>query len=94
MNDDEIEAMEKELDDEKKLGLGVPTEVTNAVAQQQMMGDVQLDQMAQQQEMMPPDTGTTAKPAAKPQPKTNSKPSGNYDLSLEDTTFTKLKRIL
>jgi len=53
-----------------------------------------LDQMAQQQEMMPPDTGTTAKPAAKPQPKTNSKPSGNYDLSLEDTTFTKLKRIL
>jgi hypothetical protein len=98
MNDDEIKAMEKELDDEKQLGLGVPTEVTNAVAQQQMMGDVQLDQMAQQQEMMPQETGTTAKPAAKPaakpQPKTNSKPTGNYDLSLEDTTFTKLKRIL
>jgi len=99
MNDDEIVAMEKELDKEKSLGMGMPTEITNAVAQQQMMGDVQLDQMEKQMEIMPPDQGKpgtsgSAKPAAKPQPKTNSKPSGNFDLSLENKTFTKLKRIL
>jgi len=100
MNDDDIAEMQKEIDKEKSKGLGLPTEITNQVAQQQMMGDVQLDQMAQQQEMMPQDTGSPAKPAAKSSSNTqtksqsNSKPKGNYDLSLEDSTFTKLKRIL
>jgi len=40
MNDDEIEEMESEIESEKEQGIGLPTEVTTSVAQQQMMGQV------------------------------------------------------
>ena len=44
MTDDEIKSMQEEIDEEKAMGLGLPTDVTNAVAQQQMMGDVENEQ--------------------------------------------------
>lgn len=44
MTDDEIKQMQNEIDEESKAGLGIPTEVTNTVAQQQMIGDIQNDQ--------------------------------------------------
>lgn len=37
LTDDEIAEMQKEIDDEKKEGLGVPVSVTTSIAQQQMM---------------------------------------------------------
>jgi hypothetical protein len=44
MTDDEIKQMQEEIDEERELGLGLPTQVTNQVAAQQMVGDVQNDQ--------------------------------------------------
>ena len=91
MTDDEIKQMQEEIDEEKAMGLGLPTDVTNAVAQQQMMGDVQDEQQAgmakfqsdlqfqQQKKMMqlqPPET----KSSTKKEENTN--------------TFNKLKQIL
>lgn len=93
MTDDEIKQMQDEIDEEKAMGLGLPTDVTNAVAQQQMMGDVegeqqasmskyqsdlQLQQQKKQMQMMPPPSDT------KPSPK-KEETSG---------TFNKLKQIL
>jgi hypothetical protein len=92
MNDDDIAEMTEEINKEKQEGLGLPTEITNAVAQQQMMGDVQTQQMAQQAEIQ-----QDAQPApnknggSKPKPKSKTTTA---DLSLENTMFTKLKRIL
>jgi hypothetical protein len=40
LNDDEIKVMEKEIEQEKKDGLGLPVGVTNDVAQAQMMSQV------------------------------------------------------
>jgi len=40
LTDDEIESMQKEMEDEKKDGLGLPVGVMNDVAQQQMMSQV------------------------------------------------------
>jgi len=40
LTDDEIKAMEKEIDTEKEAGLGLPVGVMNDVAQQQMMAQV------------------------------------------------------
>jgi len=92
MNDDDIAEMTEEINKEKQEGLGLPTEITNAVAQQQMMGDVQTQQMAQQAEIQQdtqpvPNKNGGSNP--KPKPKTTT-----ADLSLENTMFTKLKRIL
>jgi hypothetical protein len=93
MTDDEIKQMQDEIDEEKAMGLGLPTDVTNAVAQQQMMGDVegeqqasmskyqsdlQLQQQKKQMQMMPPPSDT------KPSPK-KEETSG---------TFNKIKQIL
>jgi hypothetical protein len=93
MTDDEIKQMQEEIDEEKAMGLGLPTDVTNAVAQQQMMGDVegeqqasmskyqsdlQLQQQKKQMQMMPPPSDT------KPSPK-KEETSG---------TFNKIKQIL
>jgi len=104
LTDDEIEEMDAEIEKEKENGLGLPVSVTNDVAQQQMLGQVQTDQMVQQAELMPqPDaTGgsssgdvTTSKSKPKEKSSSNSK-SVKGDLSLEEveTTFTRLKRIL
>lgn len=97
MTDDEIKQMQTEIDEEKSMGLGLPTDVTNAVAQQQMTGDVQdeqqagmaifnsdlqLQQQKKQMEMMP----------AAPVPSDTKKPKTQK----EDITgtFNKLKQIL
>jgi len=46
MTDDQIKEMQSEIDEEKEAGLGLPVDVTNTVAQQQMVGDIQADQQA------------------------------------------------
>jgi len=99
LTDDEIKEMQKEIDEEKEMGLGLPVAVTNDVAQQQMIGQVQTDQMVQQSQLMP-DQGQagassdgSSSGGSKPKSSSGSKPVKG-DLSLEDTTFTKLKRIL
>jgi len=90
MNDDDIAEMTEEINKEKQEGLGLPTEITNAVAQQQMMGDVQTQQMAQQAEIQQDTQPVPNKNGgSKPKSKTTT-----ADLSLENTMFTKLKRIL
>jgi len=97
--DDEIEEMQKQIDKEKEMGLGLPVAVTNDVAQQQMMGQVQTDQMAQQAKLMPGQgqadggSGGSTSDSSKAKSSSGSKPVKG-DLSLEDTTFTRLKRIL
>jgi hypothetical protein len=101
LSDDEIDEMDKQIEAEKEMGLGLPVAVTNDVAQQQMLGQVQTDQMVQQAEMMPDQgqdtTGSGGSSSSKPKAKssTSSKPVKG-DLSLEEVenTFTRLKRIL
>ena len=99
LSDDEIGAMQKEIDKEKEMGLGLPVAVTNDVAQQQMMGQVQTDQMVQQAKLMPDQgqaggsSGGSSSGDTKAKSSSGSKPVKG-DLSLEDTTFTRLKRIL
>jgi hypothetical protein len=44
LTDDEIARMQKEMDEEKEMGIGLPVGVTNAVAQQQMSGDIEAEQ--------------------------------------------------
>jgi Bacteriophage T4-like portal protein (Gp20) len=73
MNDDEIGEMQKEIDKEKSLGIGLPVGVTNAAAQAQMVGDIESEQ---QQDTAEHQAGLDAQ---------NNK---------EETTFSKLKRIL
>ena len=47
------EKMQDEIDEEKAMGLGLPVEVTNSVAQQQMIGDVETEQQSQLQAQQP-----------------------------------------
>jgi hypothetical protein len=102
LSDDEIIEMDEQIEKEKEEGLGLPVSVTNDVAQQQMLGQVQTDQMVQQSKLMPQDGGAPASSSSggssssssKPKPKsTGDSKSTKGDLSLE-STFTKLKRIL
>ena len=102
LSDDEIIEMDEQINKEKEEGLGLPVSVTNDVAQQQMLGQVQTDQMVQQSKLMPQDGGAPApsssggssSSSSKPKPKsTGDSKSTKGDLSLE-STFTKLKRIL
>jgi hypothetical protein len=46
LSDDDIKEMQAEIDKEKEAGLGLPVDVTNQVAQTQMVGDIQADQQA------------------------------------------------
>lgn len=46
LTDDQIKEMQDEIDEEKEAGLGLPVDVTNQVAQAQMVGDIQADQQA------------------------------------------------
>ena len=99
LTDDEIVGMQKEIDKEKEMGLGLPVAVTNDVAQQQMLGQVQTDQMVQQAKLIPDQgqaggsSGGSSSGDTKAKSSSGSKPVKG-DLSLEDTTFTRLKRIL
>jgi hypothetical protein len=96
MNDDDIEMMDGEMEEEKALGLGLPTQVTTQVAQQQMMGQVDgenefnlakakddagLDKAEAKQ--ITASKNPTSKPQAKPaaKKKTSNQPKG--DLKLE-----------
>jgi hypothetical protein len=92
LSDDQIDEMNFEIDDEKEKGMGLPTEVTNQVAQQQMVGQVDAENQIAMQNAMGQDQGGSSSNSSKS--KTQSKPQPKGDLSLEDTTFTKLKRIL
>jgi hypothetical protein len=86
LNDDEIKKMQKEIDAEKEMGLGLPVGVTNDVAQQQMLSQVpaQPQNPADQQHQM--DLQQQAADQAAQQSKVKK----------EDTigTFGKLKQIL
>ena len=105
LTDDEIAEMDAEIEKEKEMGLGLPVAVTNDVAQQQMLGQVQTDQIVQQSALMPDNAptggsssgGDTSSSKSKPKEKSSSgSKSVKGDLSLEEveTTFTRLKRIL
>jgi len=43
LNDDEIKIMQGEIEEEKEAGIGLPVQVTNDVAQQQMLSQIQMD---------------------------------------------------
>lgn len=69
LTDDEIKEMQAEIDGEKDEGLGVPTDVTNQIAQATMMAQVNQDAMDQQpQQAQQPKQA----PATKPSPKKES----------------------
>ena len=65
LSDDEIEEMDKEIEMEKEKGLGLPVDVTNSVAQQQMMSQVP------QQPQNPDDQKHEIAMATKQQPKSD-----------------------
>jgi hypothetical protein len=110
MTDDEISTMQKEIQQEKEDGLGLPTEVTTAVAQQQMMGDIQgdqqIDQMKAQMKLQAQMAPAEPSPPKSEPKKDKTKNSGskkqelpnkvNYpDVQLEDEgTFNKIKKLL
>jgi hypothetical protein len=106
MDDDEIKLIDQEIDNEKKKGFEVPTEVQNAVTQQKMMTDIQMDaqqqQMQQQQQdiqtQQPQDAAQAqAQQAQQSQqkPKAKSPSSSSADLSLSETSIVRrLARVL
>lgn len=51
LNDDEIGVMQKEMEDEKEAGFGLPVEVTTGVAQQQMLGQLDMEKNAHQADL-------------------------------------------
>jgi hypothetical protein len=111
LNDDQIKEMAKEIDAEKAVGLGLPVAVSNAAAEQQMVGDVeqeqQMDSATHQAGLdaatEPEDSGdsssgssssSSSSSSSKSKPKSKSSGGSKGDLSLESSTFAKLKRIL
>ncbi len=103
MNDDEIAEMESEMEQEKADGNGLPVEVTNQVAQAQMVGQVDAENQVAMANAMPQEptqsggsSSSSSNTSSKPKDKSKSESSNvKGDLSLkEDNTFTKLKRIL
>jgi len=51
LNDDEIKVMQSEIEEEKEAGIGLPVQVTNDVAQQQMLSQIQMDGAEHQNEL-------------------------------------------
>ena len=51
LNDDEIGIMQKEMEDEKEAGFGLPVGVTTDVAQQQMLGQLDMEKNAHQADL-------------------------------------------
>jgi hypothetical protein len=84
LTDDDIGEMQKEMDLEKKDGLGLPVGVTNDVAQQQMMSQIP------QQPGNPVDQEHEAKMATQ-QANAQEKKATKEEIS---NTLLKLKRIL
>jgi hypothetical protein len=87
LTDDDIEDIDKEIEQEKAMGLGVPTDVTNQVMAQQMLA-----------QMEPPDTKAgSAAPPPMPKPKAPPKKtdSTGEELNLgEKSLLPRLQRIL
>ena len=98
MNDDDIKLMDEEIDEEKSMGLGLPTQITTQVAQQQMMGQVDgenqfntakamndagLDKAEAKQETAAKNPKSETKPATKPAAKPAAKKETKGDLTLE-----------
>lgn len=98
LTDDQITDMQEQIELEKEAGLGLPVEITNNVAQQQMSGEVQAQQqmqMAQDQaEIQQSDQSQDQNSNPTNSVDKKKTPSTKSDLSLENNTFTKLKRIL
>jgi hypothetical protein len=91
------------MEQEKADGNGLPVEVTNQVAQAQMVGQVDAENQVAMANAMPQDptqsggsSSSSSSTSSKPKDKSKSESSSvKGDLSLkEDNTFTKLKRIL
>jgi hypothetical protein len=80
LTDDEIQEMENEIEEEKKAGLGLPVGVMNDVAQQQMMANVPTQPINPIDMQHAQDMQDKAQQSAGQQK--------------EETTITKLKRIL
>lgn len=78
LTDDQITQMQKEIDDEKEEGLGLPVGVTNDVAQAQMMAQVPMQPMNPADQQHQADMQQSAQDASKKQ----------------ESTILKLKRIL
>jgi hypothetical protein len=89
LTDDQIKEMQTEMDEEKEMGLGLPTEVMSQVAQQQMMGDVQGDQQAAMSQFQSGIDKDKAEHEAKLDKLANKSAQKN-----ESNTFGKLKQIL
>jgi len=51
LNDDEIKIMQSEIEEEKEAGIGLPVGVTNDVAQQQMLSQIQMDDAEHQNDL-------------------------------------------
>ena len=51
LNDDEIKIMQSEIEEEKEAGIGLPVAVTNDVAQQQMLSQIQMDDAEHQNDL-------------------------------------------
>ena len=51
LNDDEIGVMQKEMEEEKDAGFGLPVAVTTDVAQQQMLGQLDMEKNAHQSDL-------------------------------------------
>ena len=51
LNDDEIKIMQGEIEEEKEAGIGLPVAVTNDVAQQQMLSQIQMDDAEHQNDL-------------------------------------------
>jgi len=51
LNDDEIGVMQKEMEEEKEAGFGLPVGVTTDVAQQQMLGQLDMEKNAHQADL-------------------------------------------
>ena len=67
MNDDEIKQMQKEMEEEKANGVGLPVDISNQIMAQQMVGDIeskqQMDVQAHAAKVAPkPSNGPAKKP--------------------------------
>ena len=87
LSDEEMQAIDKEIEKEKGAGLDVPTDIMNQVLQQQMMNALQQDPQAQPEQGVP----VVKKTERKPQPEKESK----GDLNLGETSMvSRLHKIL
>jgi len=51
LNDDQIKVMQMEMEEEKEAGIGLPVDVTNSVAQQQMLSQIDMEKNEHQNDL-------------------------------------------